>query len=381
MKVYFDNAATTYPKPESVADAVYDYIKNNGANIGRGIYKSALSAAEKVYETRELIAELFNAENTDNVIFTANVTEALNMVIKGFLKPGDHVLVSSMEHNAVMRPLTQLLDYGITFERIPSEKNGTMCEDMIAPLIKSNTKAIITTHASNVCGTIMPIEKIGGICRKYGLKFIVDTAQTAGTEKIDMQKCNISALCFTGHKGLYGPQGTGGFVLTDEMAEMLEPLISGGTGSISDKETVPDFCPDKFEAGTLNILGIYGLNEGIRFINSVGIDNIKRHELMLTEQFIMGINRLDTLKIAGINGTENRTAVVSIVGNDTKRDMSELAAYLEKCGIMLRIGMHCAPNAHKILGTFPSGTLRFSFGYFNKPEEVDYTLECMENFE
>ena len=165
------------------------------------------------------------------------------------------------------------------------------------------------------------------------------------------------------------------------MAEMLEPLISGGTGSISDKETVPDFCPDKFEAGTLNIPGIYGLNEGIRFINSVGIDNIKRHELMLTEQFIRGINRLDTLKIAGINGIENRTAVVSIVENNMKEDMSELAAYLEKCGIMLRIGMHCAPNAHKTLGTFPSGTLRFSFGYFNKPEEVDYTLECMENFE
>lgn len=377
MKIYFDNAATTYPKPDSVADVVYDFIKNNGSNIGRGAYKTAFTAAEKVYETRELICKLFNYENPDNVIFTANVTEALNIVIKGFLKKGDHVIVSSMEHNAVMRPLTQLTEYGVEFSRIPSFLDGRMNVEAIEPLIKPNTRAIITTHASNVCGTIMPLKIIGGICTKRGLKFIVDAAQTAGAIPVDMKEYCIDALCFTGHKGLYGPQGIGGFIITDEMSELITPLISGGTGSTSNLETIPKFCPDKFEAGTLNIPGIYGLNAGVRFVDEVGINNIYKHEMLLTERFLKGIKDVNGLTPVGVNSTEERTAVISVISS--KKDISQIAYELDLNGIMTRVGMHCAPNAHKVLGTYPGGTLRFSFGYFNTAEEIDYTLEILKS--
>jgi len=377
MKVYLDNAATTYPKPDSVCEAVYDYIKNNGSNIGRGAYKAAFTASERVYETRELICELFNFNNPDNVIFTKNVTEALNIVIKGFLKEGDHVIVSAMEHNAVMRPLTQLAECAVEFSRIPFLSDGRMNVEAIESMIRPNTKAIITTHASNVCGMVMPIESIGGICRKQGLKFIVDSAQTAGTIAIDMRRYNIDALCFTGHKGLFGPQGIGGFVVTDEMADMIEPIISGGTGSISNLETVPDFCPDKFEAGTLNIPGIFGLNAGIRFIKQIGINNIYNHGISLTEHFTKEIKGIDGLDVVGNNSEENRTSVVSVISS--KKDISKLAYQLDINGVMTRVGMHCAPNAHKVLGTYPGGTLRFSFGYFNTTEEIEYTLKILKS--
>lgn len=377
MRVYFDNAATTYPKPDSVADAVYDYIKNNGSNIGRGSYQSALTAAEKVYETREFICNLFNFDNPDNVIFTANVTQALNAVIKGFLKKGDHVLVSSMEHNAVMRPLTQLIERGIEFSRIPSFCDGKVNVEEIEPLVRPNTVAVIITHASNVCGTVMPIEDIGAICRKHQLKFIVDTAQTAGTIPVDMKRCRIDALCFTGHKGLYGPQGIGGFVITDEMCDLITPIISGGTGSISNLETIPCFCPDKFEAGTINIPGILGLNAGIKFINDVGLDNIYKFESALTEHFLEGVKGIDGLSAVGIDNVKGRTSVVSVISD--KKDIAQIAYELDRHGIMTRVGMHCAPNAHKILGTYPGGTLRFSFGYFNTDDEIDYTLQILKS--
>lgn len=377
MNVYLDNAATTYPKPDSVAEAVYNFIKYNGSNIGRGAYKTAFNAAEKVYETRELICKLFNFDNPDNVIFTGNVTEALNIVIKGFLKKGDHVLVSSMEHNAVMRPLTQLTECGVEFNRIPSFPGGRMDLEAIELLIKPNTKAIISTHASNVCGTIMPIEKIGKICRKHGIKFIVDSAQTAGTIPIDMRKCCIDALCFTGHKGLFGPQGVGGFVITDEMNGLLTPIISGGTGSISNLETIPNFCPDKFEAGTLNIPGIFGLNAGIEFINETGLDNIHRSEIHLTEHFLNGIKDIQGITAVGTNSLKERTSVVSIISS--KYDIAQIAYSLDGYGIMTRVGMHCAPNAHKVLGTYPEGTLRFSFGYFNTDDEIEYTLKILKS--
>ena len=377
MRIYFDNAATTYPKPDSVAEAVYDYIKNNGANIGRGAYQSAFTAAEKVYETRELLCELLNADNPDHVIFTSNVTQALNMVIKGFLKKGDHVLVSSIEHNAVMRPLTQLMAWGIEFSRIPSFPDGKMEMQEIEPLIRANTRAVIVTHASNVCGTIMPIETIGRICRKYKLKLIVDAAQTAGILPINMRKCGIDALCFTGHKGFYGPQGTGGLVIAGEMSDLITPIISGGTGSSSNLETVPDFCPDKFEAGTLNIPGIWGLNAGLRFIKEVGLENICKFESALAEQFLEGIKDIDSLSAVGLEGTEGRTSVVSVISN--KKDIAQIAYELSEHGIMTRVGMHCAPNAHKVLGTYPGGTLRFSFGYFNTENEIDYTLNILKS--
>lgn len=374
-KVYFDNAATTYPKPERVAEAVYDYIKNNGMNIGRGIYDKAFEAAEAVYETRELLCKFFDWDKPENVVFTSNVTEALNIVIKGFLKPGDHVLVSSLEHNAVMRPLNQLTKIGVFFDRLPCNSDGKTIFDK--NMIKENTKAVIINHASNVFGTVSDIEETGKICSENGLKFIVDSAQSAGTIPISMKKCHIDALCFTGHKGLYGPQGIGGFIITDDMAEKTEPLISGGTGSQSDMETVPDFMPDRFEAGTLNIPGIYGLREGLKFINETGIKTIADKELLLTKLFIESIEQIPNYKIIGSKTVKNRTATVSVTANT---DMANAAFILEKqFGIMTRVGMHCAPNAHKVMGTFPSGTIRFSFGFFNTEEEIMYAVEALKS--
>ncbi len=372
-RIYFDNAATTYPKPDRIAAAVYDYIKNNGMNVGRGAYKNALSAAETVYETRKMLCDLFGFDKPSNVIFTANVTEALNIVIKGFLKPGDHVLVSSLEHNAVMRPLTQLLDIGVTFDRIPCDSCGRFIWD--DGLVKENTVAVIMTHASNVCGTIMPIYDVGKKCKEHGLKFIVDSAQSAGILPIDMAAMNIDALCFTGHKGLYAPQGIGGFIIRDDMAQKLVPLISGGTGSMSNLETLPDFLPDRFEVGTLNLPGIYGLREGLEYINEIGIENIYKHEMELTEMFLDGIRNMEGYRVAGIDGIEGRTGVVSLV---SERDAAEIAFELDsKYGIMTRVGMHCAPNAHKVLGTYPQGTIRFSFGYYNSCEEIEEALNAL----
>lgn len=374
-KIYFNNAATTFPKPKGVAEAVYNYIMYNGSNIARGADMSGMSAQKAVYETRSSLADFFNFNKPENVIFTSGVTESLNMVIKGMLKDGNHVLVSSLEHNAVMRPLNQMVKNGVTFDRIPCDKCGRMLWN--DDLIKENTTAVIINHASNVCGTIVPIEEIGKVCRKRGLKLIVDAAQSAGCIKIDMEKMNIDALCFTGHKGLFGPQGIGGVILTDDMAEMIEPIISGGTGSMSDSENIPDFMPDKFEGGTKNIPGIYGLREGIKFINEVGIENIHSKEMKLVEKFIAGVKNIDGFKIAGIQETDGRTAVVSLYGN---RDMAEIAFELEKnYGIVTRVGLHCSPNSHKALGTFPNGTIRFSFGYFNTEEEIEIALAALKN--
>lgn len=374
-KIYFDNAATTYPKPDCVAEAVYDYIKNNGMNIGRGAYSKAFEAAGAVYETRELLCGLFGWDKPENVVFTSNITEALNIVIKGFLKPGDHVLVSSLEHNAVMRPLNQLAANGISFDRLPCDSNGTTVFD--ESMIKEKTKAVIINHASNVFGSVADIDKAGKICFNRGLKFIVDTAQTAGTIPIDMKKSHIDALCFTGHKGLFGPQGIGGFIITDEMAEKTEPLISGGTGSQSDMEFVPAFMPDRFEAGTLNIPGIYGLRAGLKFINKTGLQTIADKETSLTELFINKIAEVPEYKIIGSESAKNRTSTVSVV---SKSDMAKTAFILEKeFGIMTRVGMHCAPNAHKAMGTFPEGTIRFSFGFFNSKDEIEYAVNALKS--
>ena len=373
-KIYFDNAATSFPKPDGVAEAVYNYIKFNGMNIGRGAYMGAFSSAEGVYETREHLCRLFNFDKPSNVVFTVNITEALNMVIKGLLKAGDHVIVSSLEHNAVMRPLTQLLEKGVTFDRAPCDETGKTYG--VEELIKENTKAVIMCHASNVCGSLAPMEEIGRICRKHNLLFIADCAQSAGSIPVDMEKMDIDILCFTGHKALLGPQGTGGFIIRDEAVPMLEPLISGGTGSVSNLETLPEFMPDRFEAGTLNIAGIYGLKAGLEFIDSVGVESIHSREMRLTKLFLDGLKDIKGCRIIGKNTAGDRTAVVSVV---TDRDLAETAFLLDReYGIMTRVGMHCAPNAHKVLGTYPSGTLRFSFGYFNTGIEIEYALDALK---
>lgn len=240
-KIYMDNACTSFPKPPTVATAVCDFIANYGVNINRGSYGPAYEMENVVYQTRVALSRLFGYPDCKNVIFTANITTSLNMVLKGLLRPGDHVLVSSMEHNAVMRPLVQLTGDGVSFDRIPCTKQGELCLKEAEALIRPNTKAVIMTHASNVCGTVMPLTEVGDFCRRHGLTFIVDSAQTAGVLPIHMGDMHIDALCFTGHKGLLGPQGIGGFIVTDELAARIQPLISGGTGSLSHSEDVPDF--------------------------------------------------------------------------------------------------------------------------------------------
>lgn len=380
-KIYFDHAATTFPKPDTVSENIYHYIKEQGCNINRGCYNQAYQIEEQVYETRKMVCELFHGEDYKNVIFTRNVTESLNVILKGFLKSGDHVIVSSMEHNAVMRPLVQLEKKGISFSRAICEPDGSLKIERLEECLRNNTKAVIMTHASNVCGTILPIEEVGKFCQKNHLKFVVDSAQTAGILEIDMEKMNIDALAFTGHKGLMGPQGIGGFLITKEMAQQIEPLITGGTGSISDQEETPIFLPDRFEAGTLNIPGILGLNAGLEWLKKTGMDKIRQKEQMLTKQFLTGLKEIDDdrtkIRIVGKEGIEGRTGVVSI---QTKTKEIAQAAYEldERYGIMTRVGLHCAPSAHKTLGTYPIGTIRFSFGFWNTLEEVEFAVHALQ---
>ena len=374
--IYLDNASTTFPKAPNVASAMADYITNCGININRGSYSLAYDVEDIIYTTRQRLHTLFNGHDPSHVIFTQNVTMSLNMVIKGLLKAGDHVLVSSMEHNAVMRPLTQLLDKGITFDTIPCDSTGSIQMDSIEPLIRPNTVALIINHASNVCGTIQPLKSIGPICKAHNLQFIVDAAQTAGVIPIDVKVCHIDALCFTGHKGLLGPQGIGGIILTKEMAQTLTPLIAGGTGSFSHLETMPTHMPDAFEAGTLNLPGIIGLNEGLDYIESQGMENIHNHELVLTQSFLEGLQSIDGINIVGKQNIQDRTAVVSITIDGM--DPANIAYELESTyHIMTRVGLHCAPRAHQTLGTYPEGTVRFSFGYANTHKDVESALSAL----
>lgn len=380
-RIYLDQASTSFPKAPGVAQAMMDYLTMNGVNVNRGCYSSAYSAEEVIYETRQLLAELFHFSKCKNVIFTPNVTTSLNFILKGFLKPGDHILVSAMEHNAVMRPVVQLASSGISFDRIPCRTDGSMILEKVEELIRPETKAIVTLHASNVCGTRMPLDALGEICQRHQLYFVVDSAQTAGIVPINMDKMPIDALAFTGHKGLRGPQGTGGFLVSQELAEQMEPLISGGTGSVSHTEEIPDFMPDRFESGTPNLPGIYGLHEALLYLKTHSLQAINEKELSLTGYFLEQLQALDDtgrhIRIIGKKDLTDRNAVVSI--QTPEIDMSQVAWQLDnEYGVMTRVGLHCAPNAHKTLGTYPAGTIRFSFGPENTKNELDFAIQGLK---
>ena len=380
-RIYLDQASTSFPKAPGVAQAMMDYLTMNGVNVNRGCYSSAYSAEEVIYETRQLLAELFHFSKCKNVIFTPNVTTSLNFILKGFLKPGDHILVSAMEHNAVMRPVVQLASSGISFDRIPCRTDGSMILEKVEELIRPETKAIVTLHASNVCGTRMPLDALGEICQRHQLYFVVDSAQTAGIVPINMDKMHIDALAFTGHKGLRGPQGTGGFLVSQELAEQMEPLISGGTGSVSHTEEIPDFMPDRFESGTPNLPGIYGLHEALLFLKTHSLQAINEKELSFTGYFLEQLQALDDtgrhIRIIGKKDLTDRNAVVSI--QTPEIDMSQVAWQLDnEYGVMTRVGLHCAPNAHKTLGTYPAGTIRFSFGPENTKNELDFAIQGLK---
>ena len=375
--IYFDNSSTSFPKAPNVGRAMGEFIENGAFNINRGSYEGAYEAGSAVLDTREMLKDLFNCPNSKNVVFTPSVTYSLNFFIKGFLKPGDHVLVTSVEHNAVMRPLVQMEKLGVEFDAVPCDEEGGVTADDFRAYIKENTKAIITTHASNVCGTIIPIEEIGALCKEKGLVYAVDTAQTAGILNIDMQKANIDFLAFTGHKGLLGPQGIGGFIASDKLEGLIDPIISGGTGSLSDSEEIPDFLPDRFESGTLNLPGIIGLHQALVYLKEAGIDNMRNEKMEITKYFLDQVKEIEGVKVAGKKTVEGRLGVVSI--DFEGFDNSIVSFYLSsKYKIMTRVGMHCAPRAHKTLKTFPQGTVRFSFSHFNTKEEVDVCIDSIK---
>lgn len=374
-RIYLDNAATSYPKPPGLGDAVKHFIEDVGENVNRSGYDSMV-AEEIVFETREMLAELFNFPTPENVIFTLNITYGLNFLLKGILQAGDHVVVSSMEHNAVMRPLMQLADQGVELSRVTCDEEGMLDVENLVQHIKQNTKMVVLTHASNVSGTILPIEQIGSICKEKGLLFVVDTAQTAGVLDIDFQRLKTDALAFTGHKGLLGPQGIGGFLVSQKMAEQMTALVSGGTGSLSEYEEVPPYLPDKLEPGTPNLPGIYGLNEALRYLKEVGLDSIKEKESQLAACLLEGLATMERVRIVGPKEIQGRMAVVS--ADFLGYDNAQVAYYIQKHhGIRTRCGLHCAPAAHKTLGTFPQGTVRFSPGHFNTKTEMKKTLSAI----
>ena len=379
-KIYLDNAATTSKKPEGVKNAILDYYENIGCSPGRGGYEDSIKAGRIILDARTKIADFFNVPKPEQIIFTHNVTYALNMGLKGILKNNDHVITTTMEHNSVLRPLHGLEEKGIIeVDYVKCNKDGSLDPAEIKKYIKDNTKVIVITYASNVTGTIMPVKKVAKIAKENNLYFILDTAQAAGLYDIDFKELNTDILAFTGHKGLMGPPGTGGFAVSEKIAKKMDSLIEGGTGSISDKEYQPDFLPDKFESGTMNTPGIAGLKAGLDFIEKTSLENIRKHELNLSQKFINGLKENKKVKIFGPANHKKQAPTISIQYEDL--DMGEMSFMLDdQYGIMTRSGLHCAPFAHKTIGSFPEGTLRFSIGYFNTEEEIDYTLEKLKEF-
>jgi cysteine desulfurase family protein len=374
--IYFDNAATSWPKPPETIAAMQNYMQNIGGSPGRSGHRLSIEAARIVFDTREKLSQLFNVADPLRIVFTGNATEALNIAIFGFLKTGDHVITSGMEHNSVMRPLRAMEAKGIGITVVVCDSDGLLDSANIVKAIKKNTKAIYITNASNVTGTIMPVSDIGRIAREHGLILCVDAAQTAGCYPIDVAEMNIDLLAFTGHKALFGPSGTGGLYIREGLEKSIEPLCVGGTGSRSEVEVQPDFMPDRFEAGTPNTVGIAGLGAGVEFVLSQNVVQIKSKEEKLVKIFIDGVGEMPGIILYGQKSVERRTPVVSfnIDGMDPAAAALELD---EQFGIMSRSGLHCAPSAHKTIGTYPMGTVRFSFSYFNTEEQIISSIEAL----
>ncbi len=377
MKVYLDNSATSWPKPPQVAEAITRFLTDCGASPGRSGHKMAVRAAREVFETREIIAQLFNMPTSERVIFTSNATHSLNIAIKGVLQKGDHVITTSFEHNSTLRPLRDLEAKGeIEISVIGCNALGKFDLDALISCIKPNTRLVASIHASNVTGDILPIEKIGEICRYNNLLFLVDASQSAGIIPIDMQTLGVDMLALTGHKKLYGPTGIGALCISNYDIR-ISSLIQGGTGSRSEYEFQPEFYPDRLEAGTPNTVGIVGLKAGIEFLSEKGINNIQSHVQLITDRFLEGLRRISEIEVHRLMEGNLQVGVVSL--NMHGYTPSDLAFALDnEYGIMIRPGLHCAPLAHKTLGTFPQGSARFSFGCFNTVEEVDYTLEVLK---
>lgn len=374
--VYLDNAATSYPKAPGVASAMADYVEKVGATINRSSYASAQEAGLMTLSLRERLCRLFNHPDPTHAVLTPGATAGLNMVIKGLLLPGDHCLVSSMEHNAVMRPLVQLEREGVVFERIPCDAQGRLRLEALPGMIKLNTRLVVMAHGSNVCGTVQDAEAVGKICRERGVPFALDAAQTAGHIEVDFERFGLSALVVPGHKGLLGPQGIGALLLDADFARRLTPLVAGGTGSASDSEELPGWMPDRFESGTPNMPGVYGWEAALGWLENTGIETLENHEKTLSKRFLEGIYGLKNVKLYGITVPEGRTGVFSV--GFLNCDNAEAAWRLEReFGILTRCGLHCAPSAHKTLGSFPEGSVRFSTGWANTEADIGAALSAI----
>lgn len=374
--VYLDNAATSYPKAPGVASAMADYVEKVGATINRSSYASAQEAGLMTLSLRERLCRLFNHPDPTHAVLTPGATAGLNMVIKGLLLPGDHCLVSSMEHNAVMRPLVQLEREGVVFERIPCDAQGCLRLEALPGMIKLNTRLVVMAHGSNVCGTVQDAEAVGKICRERSVPFALDAAQTAGHIEVDFERFGLSALVVPGHKGLLGPQGIGALLLDADFARRLTPLVAGGTGSASDSEELPGWMPDRFESGTPNMPGVYGWEAALGWLENTGIETLENHEKTLSKRFLEGIYGLKNVKLHGITVPGGRTGVFSV--GFLNCDNAEAAWRLEReFGILTRCGLHCAPSAHKTLGSFPEGSVRFSTGWANTEADIDAALSAI----
>jgi len=375
--IYLDNAATSWPKPPGVARAMTRFLEEVGANPGRSGHRLSIEAARIVYEGREAVAGLFNAPDPLRVIFGMNATDGLNLALHGLLEPGDHVITSGMEHNAVMRPLHALERGGVELTQAACAPDGVLDPAHIEAAIRPNTRLIVLNHASNVCGTILPVAEVGQIARRHDLLFLVDTAQSAGVIPIDMEVAAIDLLAFTGHKSLYGPMGTGGLILGRRVDPAdLRPARQGGTGSRSEREVQPEFTPDRFESGTLNAVGIAGLLAGVRWLQSTGVDYIRAQEQLLCASLINGLASLPGVTVYGVKDAARQTATVAF--NIAGLEPSEAGLRLdEEYGVLCRMGLHCAPSAHRTLGTFPGGCVRFGLGAFNTAEDVQKALDAV----
>ncbi|MBE6969491.1 MAG: aminotransferase class V-fold PLP-dependent enzyme [Ruminococcaceae bacterium] len=371
--IYMDNAATSYPKPEGVSAAMKTYLDEVGATINRSVYKSAQDAGLVTLQLRQRLKKIFHFPGSvTHVILTPGMTWSVNMAIRGYLKRGDRCLVSSMEHNAVMRPLLSM--EGVEVDRIPCNKEGLLDTEAIEGLIRPNTKMLVMAHGSNVCGSVQDAAAVGEICAKHGIAFVLDAAQTAGHYPVDFEAFKLSALCVPGHKGLLGPGGIGALLLRDDFAGELTPLVAGGTGSASDSEYLPGYLPDRFESGTPNLPGIYGWEAALRYVENRGVAALREHEMELCERFLAG---LEGAEIIGTRDLSRRVGVIAL--DFPGQDNAEVAFRLEsEFGILTRCGLHCAPSAHKTLDTFPRGVVRFSLGFASTKEEVDAVLAAVK---
>lgn len=371
--IYFDNAATSFVKPQKVYTTLYESMVKYGANAGRGGHKLSLKASEIINETREELCELFGIDNIERLAFFQNATHALNTGIKGVLERGDHVVTTSMEHNAVMRPLSELKRRGIIeYTVVRANENGEISMHDLDKALRYSTKLLVMTHASNVCGNIYDIEAAYSLAKSKGIIFMVDCAQSAGVLEINSSMADM--LAFSGHKGLMGAQGTGGLFIKDGLN--VKTLIEGGTGSNSESVYHPDIMPDKFECGTQNMPSIAALGAGVRFVKEIGIDTIREHEVFLAQYFINEVKNIDGIKVFGSPNSRERTGTVSLTirGTDSALAATKLS---EDFSIAVRSGLHCAPEAHRTLGTIDGGTIRFSFGWFNKKQEIDRAVYAL----